>query len=106
MTPVIQTMSPSFKRGGRTVALDEAAEARRMVDWYRAIAMDCANTIQGLVGRFPRGHRPDRVKGRIAELQRSEARAYMQIEWHRCRAERYERFAGVGPSSTAIGVPA
>lgn len=86
--------------------MEMAAEARRMVDWYRAIAEDCANTIQALVGRYPRGRRPDHVKARIAELQRSEARAYMLVEHHRSQAERYERYAGVGPSSTAIGVPA
>jgi hypothetical protein len=98
-------VAASFK-SGRDTALALIAEARRMVDWYRAIAEECANTIQGLVARFPRGHRPDHVKAQIVELQRAEARAYLQIERYRKQAERYERYAGVGPSNTAIGVPA
>jgi outer membrane protein assembly factor BamD (BamD/ComL family) len=77
-----------------------------MVDWYDVIRQDVANTIQALVGRFPRGHLTDAVKAQIVELQRAEARAYLQIERYRKQAERYERYAGVGPSNTAIGVPA
>jgi hypothetical protein len=97
--------SPSAQRG-RGAALDEATEARRMVDWYNRIREDVANSIQALVGKYPRGHRPPHIKARISNLQLSEARAYMLIERYRSRAERYERFAGVGPSSTAIGVSA
>ncbi len=98
-------MAASFK-SGRATALEMVAEARRMVDWYRTIAADCANSIQALVAKYPRGHRPADIKARINELQRSEARAYLLVERYRKQAERYERYVGVGPSSTAIGVPA
>lgn len=101
-------MRPSSRPrgGGRGAAIDLAIEAHNMVDWYRRIQEDCANTIQALVVKYPRGHRPDDIKARLHQLELAQARAFVLIERHRKQAERYERYAGIGPSATAIGVPA
>lgn len=97
------TTSPSDR--GRAATLELAAEARRMVAWYRQIAMDCANSIQAVIGENPRPRSSD-VKTQIRELERSQARAHLQADRYQRDAERYERFAGIGLSSTAIGAPA
>ena len=87
-------------------ARDLAAEARRMVDWYRQIAEDARNTVQALVASSPRPRRPKAVEAQIEALMVCQGRAYLMVERYRKQAERYERYAGIGPSRSAIGVPA
>lgn len=103
-------------RRGRAAALEMAAEARRLVRWYRLIAEDHANAIQARITSTLRDRSPA-VKAEIRELERGRARAWLLADVHLRHAERYERYAGLtlrgpaiatieGPGVYALGAPA
>lgn len=83
-------------------AVELAAEAWRMVDFYRDVAEDYANAMQMRL-TAPRRQLARAVRAELDHLERQRARVLVLAEAHRAQAQRYERLAGL-PWTT--GIPA